>query len=327
MRVLISIQQPVPQWQIPAENVAALVARFPRIEFRHAVNDAERASGLAWCGVAYTWMLTPSELDHAPGLRWLHTSAAAVETLCLPELAARHVTVTNTRGVQSVPIAEHVLAVILSFAKQLPFVLENQRVARWAQAEFVGSRLPWLLRGRTLGLIGVGTIGLEIARRADALGMRVAAVRRRPEHGPVECVDTVFAQGQLAQLLAQTDVLVVAAPLTPDTHALIGAAELAQMKAGSYLINVGRARIVDTDALVAALRSGHLGGASLDVFPHEPLPSDHPLWTCPNVILTPHTSGFRAGHWDDVVEVFADNLRRYERGESLRFRVSSELGY
>ena len=327
MKVLISIQQAVPQWQIPAEHAAAFGRQFPQFEFRYAVTDDERARGLAWCEVAYTWTLTPAELHRAPGLRWLHTSAAAVETLCLPELAARNVVVTNTRGVQSVPIAEHVLAVILAFAKQLPFVFENQQKARWSQGEFVGARLPWLLRGRTLGLIGVGTIGLEIARRGHALGMRVAALRRRPEQGTGEAVDLVFAPHELADLLAQTDVLVVAAPLTRDTLGLIGAPQLARMRRGSYLINVGRARIIDTDALVASLQSGHLGGASLDVFPQEPLPSDHPLWACPNVILTPHTSGFRAGHWDDVVAVFADNLRRHERGEPLRFRVSAELGY
>lgn len=327
MKVLISIQQPVPQWQIPAEGATALRTQFPDIDWLHAVTDDERARGLDWCDVAYTWTLTPAELDRAPRLTWLHTSAAAVETLCLPELAARHVVVTNTRGVQSVPIAEHVMAVILAFAKQLPFVLESQRVARWAQAELVGDRLPWLLRGRTLGLVGVGTIGLEIARRAHALGMRVAAVRRRPDGAPVECVDDILPPGRLGDLLAQSDVLVVAAPLTPDTHALIGAAELARMRKGSYVINVGRARIIETDALVAALQSGHLGGASLDVYPHEPLPPDHPLWTCPNVILTPHTSGFRSGHWDDVIAVFADNLRRYQAGEPLRFGVDAARGY
>jgi phosphoglycerate dehydrogenase-like enzyme len=131
----------------------------------------------------------------------------------------------------------------------------------------------------------------------------------------------------LEQLLRQTDVLVIAAPLTPETQSLIGATELAQMPTGAIVINVGRAKILDADALVAALRSGHLAGASLDVYSPEPLPSDHPLWSAPNVILTPHTSGFRQGHWDAAVALFAENLSRFERGEDLRFRVLPELGY
>ncbi len=277
--------------------------------------------------MAYTWFLTPEELVASPRLKWLHSSAVAVETLCLPELAARGVQVSNTRGVQAAPIAEHVLAVVLGLAKQLPFVLENQRAARWAQNEFVGDRLPWLLRGRTLGLIGVGTIGLEIAARAHAFGMRVIAMRRKAGHAALANVDTVYTPEQLPELLARSQVLVVAAPLTPQTLGLLGPREFARMPRGAVLVNVGRARIVDTEALVAALTSGHLGGASLDVYPQEPLPPGHPLWTCPNVILTPHTSGFRQGHWDEVVDLFGDNLERFEAGRPLRHVVDPALGY
>jgi len=327
MKVLVSIQQPVAQWQIPADGVAALRARFPHIEFVHATSDEERARGLVDCDVAYTWILKATEFATATRLRWLHTSAVAVETLCLPELFAKGVIVSNTRGVQAVPIAEHTLAVILALAKQLPVVLAHQRDAHWAQNDFTGSRLPWLLRGRTLGLIGVGTIGSEIASRARAFGMRVVALRRRSDQAAVAAIDQTFALGRLEDFLKQTDVLVIAAPLTPQTLGLVGAAQLAMLPKGAVIVNVGRARIIDTDALIAALHSGHLGGASLDVYPQEPLPPEHPLWTCPNVILTPHTSGFRQGHWDEVVDLFAENLERFERGEALRFRVEPELGY
>jgi len=327
VKVLVSIQQPVAQWQIPAECVGTLRARFPHIEFVHATTDEARRQGLADCDVAYTWILDQAEFAAAPRLRWVHTSAVAVETLCLPELFGRGVAVTNTRGVQAVPIAEHVLAVVLALAKQIPFALDRQREARWAQNEFMGSRLPWLLRGRTLGLIGVGTIGAAIGARARAFGMRVIGMRRRVGHGAVEGIDEVFGADRLPALLAQTQVLVVAAPLTPATMGLLGAAQFQQLPRGAIVVNVGRAKVVDTDALVAALRSGHLGGAALDVFPQEPLPAGHPLWTCPNVILTPHTSGFRQGHWDEVVDLFAENIERFERGEPLRFRVDPGLGY
>lgn len=327
MKVLVSIQQPVKQWQLPAEGVATLRARFPHIDFVHATSDAERARGLVDCDVAYTWILKATELATATRLRWVHTSAVAVETLCLPELFAKGVTVSNTRGVQAVPIAEHTLAVVLALAKQLPVVLAHQRDAHWAQNDFTGPRLPWLLRGRTLGLIGVGTIGSEIASRARAFGMRVVALRRRSDQAAVAAIDQTFAAGRLDDFLKQTDVLVIAAPLTPQTLGLVGAGQIALLPKGAVIVNVGRARIIDTDALIAALHSGHLGGASLDVYPQEPLPPEHPLWTCPNVILTPHTSGFRQGHWDEVVDLFAENLERFERGEALRFRVEPELGY
>jgi phosphoglycerate dehydrogenase-like enzyme len=275
----------------------------------------------------YTWILSASELARAAKLRWLQTSAVAVETLCLPELFARGVAVSNTRGVQAVPIAEHVMAVVLGLSKRIPFVIENQQRANWAQNEFVGERLPWLLHGRTLGLIGVGTIGSEIAKRAEAFGMRVIALRRRPAYGVIGHVERVYGRDQLVEFLRQTHVLVIAAPLTPETLGLMGVEQFQQLPQGAVVVNVGRAKIVDTDALIAALHSGHLGGASLDVFPYEPLPPEHPLWQAPNVILTPHTSGFRQGHWDDVIKLFGDNIERWLRGESLKFRVEPELGY
>jgi len=327
MKILISIQQAVKQWQIPPEAVAALRARFPLINFIHATTSEERAAGLQTCDAAYTWILNAAELAEAAKLKWVHTSAVAVETLCLPELFARGIAVSNTRGVQALPIAEHVLALVLALAKQIPFVIENQQQSRWAQNEFMGERLPWLLHGRTLGLVGVGTIGSEIARRAEAFGMRVIALRRRPAYGVIGHVERVYGKDQLDEFLGQCHVIVVAAPLTPETHGLLGAAEFAQMPKGAIVVNVGRARIVDTDALIDALESGHLGGASLDVYPQEPLPAAHPLWKTPNVILTPHTSGFRQGHWDEVVELYAENIQRWLKGEPLKYRIEPELGY
>ena len=196
--------------------------RFPAIQFIHATTPEQRADGLHDCDAAYTWILNAGELAQAPKLRWVHTSAVAVETLCLPELFARGIAVSNTRGVQAVPIAEHVMAVVLALAKQLPFVIENQQQARWAQNEFIGERLPWLLNGRTLGLIGVGTIGSEIAKRAEAFGMRVIALRRRPAYGVIGHVERVYGRDELEDFLGQCYVLVIAAPLTPETHSTDG---------------------------------------------------------------------------------------------------------
>ena len=327
MKILISIQQPVTQWQIPAEGVEALRKRFPQINFIHATTAEQRSEGLKDCDAAYTWILNAGELEQAPKLRWVHTSAVAVETLCLRELFARSIAVSNTRGVQAIPIAEHVMAVLLALSKQIPFVLDNQQRARWAQNEFVGDRLPRLLKGRTLGLIGVGTIGSEIAKRAETFGMRVIAMRRRPAYGVIGHVERVYGIADLRDFLPQCHAVVIAAPLTPETLGLMGPAQFAQLPKGAIVINVGRARIIDTEGLIDALKRGHLGGASLDVFPQEPLPAAHPLWTTPNVILTPHTSGFRQGHWDEVVELYGDNIERWLKGEPLKYRIEPELGY
>lgn len=327
MVTLVSIQQPVHAWQVPLAGVETLRRRFPHITWIHATDASLRQHGLAQCDVAFTWILSAAELAAAPRLRWVHTSAVAVETLALPELFTRGVIVSNSRGVQSVPIAEHVFAVVLALAKQLPFALERQHARTWSQNEFSGVRLPWLLRGRTLGLLGIGTIGAAIAARAAAFGMDVIAMRRRAGGEPVPGVSTILPPGDLETLMARADVLVIAAPLTPETTHMIGAPQLARMKPGSILVNVGRARILDHAALAGAIRSGHLGGASLDVYPQEPLPADDPLWTLPNVILTPHTSGFRQGHWEEVIDLFSDNLERFLRGEPVRFRVEPDLGY
>ncbi len=325
MKILISIQQPVIQWQIPVESVERLRRRFPHIEFIHATTPEQRAEGLRHCDVAYTWILKADEAATARTLKWVHTSAVAVETICLNELFARGIMVSNTRGVQAVPIAEHVMAVALALSKQLPFALDNQRDARWAQNEFMGDRLPWLLHGKTIGIIGVGTIGGEIAKRAHAFGMKVIAMRRRV--GDVDGIDRVYGNDRINEFLSQSNVLVIAAPLTPETQGLLGAEQFAQLPKGAVVVNVGRAKIIDPDALMNALDSGHLGGASLDVFPQEPLPADHRLWKTKNVILTPHTSGFRHGHWDEVVEMFAENIERWQSGMPLKFQISPELGY
>lgn len=325
--VAISIQLRVSQWQIPEASAQAVIDRFPDVRFLYARTEAERIAALAQAEVAFTWRLSAEELVRAPHLRWVHSSAVAVETLCLADLAARGVRVSNTRGVQAVPIAEHVLAVMFALAKQLPFALENQARAVWAQEAFAASHQPWLLNGRTLGLIGLGTIGQALAARASALGMSVVALRRQTDAPPASGVVAVYSRDRLHEMLGQCDVLAIVAPLTPHTDRLIDRTALAALKPGAIVINVGRAAILDTDALIDALGSGHLGGASLDVFPEEPLPAAHPLWTTPNLLVTPHTSGFRHGHWDDVIDVFAENLRRYLGGEPLRFEVDPGLGY
>lgn len=327
MTVLVSIQQPVAAWQIPAAAVERLRARCPDHEILHATSASARAEGLARAEVAFTWVLTAEELAHAPRLRWVHSSAVAVGTLCLPDLRARGIQVTNSRGIQSAPIAEHVLALMLALMRQVPFALDQQRQANWAQNAFTGARTPRVLRGQCLGVVGLGSIGTEVARLGAAFDMDVVAVRRDASRPVPEGVRQVWGPDGLDSLLAAADVVVLAAPLTPETDTLLDAARLGRMRPGARLVNIARGQLVDTAALVAALRSGALGGAALDVFDVEPLPAGHPLWQAPNLIITPHMSGFRPSHWDDVVDLFAANLHRFAQGAALAWPVDPARGY
>lgn len=327
MTIVVSIEHPVAAWQVPPAAVARLRAACPGHEILHATTAEARAAGLARCDVAFTWRLTAEELQAAPHLRWVHSSAVAVGTLCLEELAARGIVVSNSRHIQSTPIAEHVFAMLLAMTRQLPLAIEKHQQAEWAQNAFTGAHTPSVLRGRCLGVIGLGSIGTEVARLGAAFGMEVVGVRRDPSRGTPPGVARVYAPQDLDALLAMADVVVVAAPLTAETEALFDRSRLARLKPGARLVNVARGQLVDATALIEALDSGRLAGAALDVFPDEPLPAAHPLWRAPNVLLTPHTSGFRADHWHDVADLFAKNVRRWDAGEPVLWPVDPARGY
>lgn len=327
MNVLISIRQPVVAWVIPTSHVERLRRRFPDINFIHALDDRSDAEGIVHADAAFTWTMTSDMLARARRLRWVHSSAVAVGTLPLGELASRGVVVTNSRGVQSGAIAEHVIACLLALSKRLPLIIRHQDARHWAQNEMVGQASPRLVEGRTMGIIGLGTIGQAVAARAAALRMRVVGVRRRPERGAPPGVDDVSGPDQLGDVIASSDVLVLAAPWTGSTDRLVDAVAIARMKRGAVVINVARGQLVDEDALASAVARGHLGGAALDVFNEEPLPAASALWSLPNVIITPHTSGFRADHWDAIVELFETQIDRFRSGLPLLNPVDCAAGY
>ncbi|HEX3868124.1 MAG TPA: D-2-hydroxyacid dehydrogenase, partial [Gemmatimonadaceae bacterium] len=262
-----------------------------------------------------------------PNLRWVHSSAAAVEGLLpLAVLAERGIVVSNARGVQAIPIAEHVMGGLLVLSHRFDRTLAAQRDRRWIQDE-LSDEWPWLLHGQRMAIVGLGTIGLEIATRAHAFGMRVTGVRKHPDQPCPAFVESVVGPERLDDALRGANVLVLSAPGVAATNRMIGAAQIALLARGAVLANVARAQIVDQGAMVAALESGQLGGAVLDVFEREPLDPASPLWSAPNVVLTPHSSGFRLTHWDDVVDMFCDNLRRFRRGEPLVNVVDLAAGY
>lgn len=262
----------------------------------------------------------PHAWHAANRLDWIHAASAGVDPLMFPELRDSDVTVTNSRGIFDAPIAEYVLAQILSFAKDVPESLRLQRNHVWKHRD--SERIA----GRSVLVVGTGPIGRAIARLLTAVGMKVSGSGRRARDGDPD-FGTVTATEDLPAALASADFVVLAAPLTDSTHGLFDAGMFAAMRPGARLVNVGRGELVSTDDLVDALRSGAVGGAALDVVDPEPLPPYHPLWDLPGVVITPHNSGDFFGWQDTLVDVFAENFRRWREGSPLENVVDKRLGY
>ncbi|GIW06696.1 MAG: 2-hydroxyacid dehydrogenase [Dehalococcoidia bacterium] len=284
--------------------------------------EAERTldAELAECEVLFATFTPPGLAARAPKVRWLHGSQAGIDAYRDSGFLGTDVIITLGRGWAARPIAEWVIGAILLLAKLYPKWVNEEARRQWS-----GGRIEEIL-GQTVGIFGLGGIGDETARLAHALGMRVIAAKRSPG-APPPYVDALYGPDGLPILLRESDFLVLAAPATPETEGLVGAAELAQMKPTARLINVGRGSILDEDALAAALREGRLAGAALDVYRVEPLPEHSPLRSAPNVLLSPHRS-FLTQHLDRrVIDPFVDNLRRYLAGEPLTQRYDHSRGY
>lgn len=246
-------------------------------------------------------------LADAKHVRWIHTLGAGVDTLPFDLLRNRDIVVTNSRGLYGDGLAEFVIASMLFFAKRLRKLMRNQDAHRWEPFE-----VEWLA-GKTIGVIGFGGIGQAIGRRADAMGMRVLPVSRHA--------------GDVDEVIAQSDYIALATPLTPHTRNLISAQRIARMKSNAVLINVSRGAIVDERALVDALRDKKIRGAALDVFETEPLPPDHPLWSLDNVLISPHSADHTTDSHDRAMRFFIENWRRFERGAPLENVVDLDAQY
>ena len=264
--------------------------------------------------------LFPDELlKEAAALKWIQLMSAGADQVIFSPLLKDDVQVTTARGVHSPQMAEYALGVLVSLARNLPEMVRNQERRVWKQ--WPGETL----KGKTLGIIGFGAVGQEIAKFARALGMRVVATRKSGQ--PHLLADAIYGPKDMGKVLAESDFVIVAVPLTPETHGLIGPTQLAQMKRGAFLINLSRGGIVDEAALVQSLRQRQLAGAALDVFDQEPLLRDSPLWEAPNLLITPHISGLSRDYVRRVTEIFVNNLRRFQKGQPLLNLVDRSRGY
>lgn len=313
---------------MPRASVDRLRRDFPQHEFLDAWDDDTIHRLLPDVDVAFVPYMSREMLGSARRLRWIQVPAVGVGHMLSPEMIASPVVITSARGIRARAIAEHVLGVAIALARQLHVAVRRQVERRWAQDELEGATTAIrTLRGATLGVVGAGSIGLEVARVARGFGLRVIATRRRMDRPSPPEVDDVFPPERLGDLLAASDVVVLSVPSTEATRVLIGRDELARIKRGAFLINIGRGTLVDDDAVVDALRSGTLGGAALDVFTHEPLDASSPYWTLPNVIVTPHISGAMEDYWTPLLDLFTANLRRFEAGDPLINLVDKQAGY
>lgn len=282
-----------------------------------AVRDAEIYMGFG---------VHPAILRAGAGLRWVHSGTAGVGSSLTPEMLAHEAVFTNSAGTHGPPMAETVIGYILHFARGFDFALEGQGRGSWWKEPFDVAGAPVReVAGSTVGIIGLGGVGREVADRARALGARVLGLKRSPAR--IEGVEVVTGAAGLDRVLLESDYLVLTAPETPETRGLIDAAALARMKPDAVLINVARGALIDDAALLGALEEGRLRGAALDVFAIEPLPDGHPFWSAPNLLVTPHVSAYTPRFWEREAALILDNVRRYLEGMPLRNVVDKRAGY
>jgi phosphoglycerate dehydrogenase-like enzyme len=311
----------------PAEPSLKALERLPK-DIRLTVSDKfevlEKSipeSDVVAVGI-FSGGLWAKAVPLAKKARWFHAVGTGIERMLTPETVAHPATLTNGRGVFRRPLGDWTVAMMLHFAFDFPRVIRQQREGRWEPFTSRG------IEGATLGIVGYGGIGSAAAERARPFGVKILALRRRTELAKAHpLVDTWFRADQINDLMAASDYVLVSTPLTSETRGLVGAQQIAAMKPSCVLINVGRGPVIDEDALVRALESNAIRGAALDVTVQEPLPFPHPLYTLPNVFLSPHTADHVEGFLNPAVECFVENFERFRKGEPLQNVVDKHAGY
>jgi D-2-hydroxyacid dehydrogenase (NADP+) len=295
----------------PAVLRDSLADDRPDLTVRVVGSDA----ALADCDALVTFVYDDAILDADP--TWVHSIQAGVDRFPLDEFEARGVPLTNSTGIHGTGVGESVLGTMLMLARRLHRYRSSQERREWDRPDWDE---PFTLRGESCCVVGLGTLGRGIAARADAVGMDVSGVKRTPT--PTDHADPVYPATELHEAIADARFVALSVPLTNRTEGLVGAAELARMRADAYLVNVARGGVVDQSALVTALEEGEIAGAALDVFETEPLPADSPLWAMDDVVVTPHASAATREYYERIAALVRENLRRLDAGEDLGNRVA-----
>lgn len=327
MNVLVGIYSPFSAWNIPDTHVERLRRDFPQHTFDHARSAEQVHARIRDAEIAFASELRQSDFEAATRLRWVHSPAAGVGGMLSPVSVHGPVIITNSRGMSGETIAEHVVGLTLALFRKFPLAMQGQRAHEWTQDEALQAPPLRMIKGTRVLVIGLGGIGAACVSRFAAFGAHVVGVRRRKDAPPPPGLQSVHSTDELHAVLPEAEVVVLAAPQTSATQRVMGREEIGMMRRDAVLINVSRGKLVDEEALATALWDHAIAGAGLDVFEHEPLDPASPLWDLPNVIITPHTAGFRPDHWDAATDLFAENLRRFDRGEPLLNVVDKEAGY
>ena len=303
---------------LPEDFLARARALSPRVRFLTGADLAGDPAVLGTVEIIYGWV-QPEWWARATALRWVQAMSSGVERMLIPAGRAHPAILTNVH-IHAEPIAEHLFGLLLALTRKLQLAYTLQQAHTWQVPALID-----VLAEKTLGILGLGAIGSRAAQVGRAFGMRILALRHTAHPSPL--AEAIYTTEQLPVMLPQCDVLMLTLPLTAETYHIIGAAELALLKPSALLLNIGRGALVDTDALVDALRSGHLGGAGLDVVDPEPLPPDHPLWALPNTLITAHYAGAHPTYAKRAATIFLDNLQRYLAGQPLVNQVDKSVGY
>ncbi|MCA9717859.1 MAG: D-2-hydroxyacid dehydrogenase [Myxococcales bacterium] len=310
-------------------QLAELRAAAPKARVVPVDNAAQAMAEIADAD-ALLGLVNPELLRAGAQLDWVQVYSAGVDRYQFPELTERDIVLTNAKVIQGPNVADQAMALLLALTRGIHRAVElkAQRDWRGAREQLKQAKPgPIELDGKTALVVGLGGIGSAIAARAHGFGMKIIAVDPTVDKPRAGYIEAIVPPSELRSMLPRTDVLFLAVPLTPETEGMIGAEEFAALKPGAYLVNIARGKVVDTDAMVAALRGGSLAGAGLDVTEPEPLPPDHPLWTLENVVLTPHMGGTSDVVWERRMELLRENVRRYVAGEPLRNVVDKQRGY
>src|SRR6266403_1547387 len=326
-KLTICVWHPFTEWRPPASFADAIRKRWPAMRVAHLPDYDRLPQELPDTDIFVGYSLRAEQLKDAKKLKWIHSTAAGVAQLMYPELRDSGILVTNPSGIFSVPMAEHTMGLLLALARNFPDSVRQQDHAHWSQQELWDKPQHLTeINEKVLLIAGYGSIGREVAKRARAFEMNIWGVTRSGE-GDRAHAEKIFPAAKLHEVLPEADHVLIAAPETAETRHLIGAAEIAKMKRGGRLINVGRGSLLDEAALLRALDSGALGGAAIDVARLEPLPAESPLWKAPNLLITPHTSGVSDRLWDRQAEVLIELLERWFEGRALLNRVDFVRGY
>ena len=326
-KLVICVSHPFTEWRPKPGMAEAIRHRWPEMRVLHLPDYTKLTEELPDTDIFVGYLLKPEQFKAAAKLKWIHSTTAGIAQLTYPELRASGVLVTNSSGVFSVPLAEHAMGMMLALARNFPEAVRHQDRAHWGQQDIWDQPQHLTeLAGQVLLIVGFGSIGQALARRAKAFDMRVWGVSRSGE-GNKTLAERIVPVSELREVLPHADYVVIAAPETPETKQLIGAAELARMKPSARLVNVARGTLLDEAALVRALQEDRLRGAALDVMETEPLPVESPLWKAPRLFITPHISAISDRLWARQTELLVDLLERWFAGSEMYNRVDLGRGY